>query len=62
MKSRVAALLNYPIDKMWIGTFHSISVKILRSYSKLVGLKSNFVIIDSDDQIKLIKQIVKEKI
>ena len=61
MKSRVATLLNYPIDKMWIGTFHSISVKILRSYSKLVGLKSNFVIIDSDDQIKLVKQICERE-
>ena len=61
MKNRVAALLNYPIDKMWIGTFHSISVKILRSYSKLVGLKSNFIIIDSDDQLKLIKQICERE-
>ena len=63
MKNRVTSLLNYPIDKMWIGTFHSLSVKILRFYPEIVGLKSNFVIIDSDDQLKLIKQICeREKI
>ena len=63
MKIRVSSLLNYPIDKMWLGTFHSLSAKILRSNAQLVGLKSNFVIIDSDDQIKLIKQICeREKI
>ena len=57
MKSRVTSLLNYPIDKMWLGTFHSLSAKILRSHYDLVGLKSNFIIIDTDDQLKLIKQI-----
>ena len=63
MKIRVSSLLNYPIDKMWLGTFHSLSAKILRSNAQLVGLKSNFVIIDTDDQIKLIKQICeREKI
>ena len=61
MKSRVTRLLNYPVDKMWSGTFHSISVRILRIYSDLVGLKSNFVIIDSDDQRKLIKQICERE-
>ena len=61
MKNRVANLLSYPVDKMWIGTFHSISVKILRSNFNLVGLKSNFVIIDSDDQLKLIKQICERE-
>ena len=57
MKNRVSALLNYPIDKMWLGTFHALSAKILRKHAELVGLTSNFVIIDSDDQIKLIKKI-----
>ena len=61
MKSRVANLLNYPIDKMWLGTFHSLSAKILRKHADLVGLKSNFVIIDSDDQLKLIKQICERE-
>ena len=61
MKSRVSSLLNYPIDKMWLGTFHSLSAKILRMHSELVGLKSNFIIIDTDDQIKLIKQICERE-
>ena len=61
MKKRVSSLLNYPIDKMWLGTFHSLSAKILRVNAELVGLKSNFVIIDSDDQIKLIKQICERE-
>ena len=61
MKSRVSKLLNYPIDRMWIGTFHSISVKILRNHPELVGLKSNFMIIDSEDQLKLIKQICERE-
>ena len=61
MKSRVSNLLNYPIDKMWIGTFHSMSAKILRSNPDIVGLKSNFVIVDSDDQLKLIKQICERE-
>jgi len=61
MKIRVSNLLNYPIDKMWLGTFHSLSAKILRAHAELVGLKSNFIIIDSDDQLKLIKQICEHK-
>ena len=61
MKIRVSKLLNYPIDKMWLGTFHSLSAKILRAHAELVGLKSNFIIIDSDDQLKLIKQICEHK-
>ena len=61
MKIRVSNLLNYPIDKMWLGTFHSLSAKILRAHAELVGLKSNFIIIDSDDQLKLIKQICEQK-
>ena len=63
MKSRVSNMLNFPIDKMWIGTFHSLSLKILKSHYEKVGLKKNFIIIDADDQIKLIKKICEiEKI
>ena len=61
MKSRVSSLLNQPIDKMWIGTFHSLSAKILRSHCNLVQLKNNFIIIDKDDQLKLIKQICERE-
>ena len=50
-------MLNFPIDKMWLGTFHSLCARILRFHYEDVGLKSNFIIIDSDDQLKLLKQI-----
>ena len=63
MKSRVSNMLNFPIDRMWIGTFHSLSLKILRKHFEKVGLKKNFLIIDTDDQLKLIKNICEaEKI
>jgi len=61
MKLRVSRLLNQPIDKMWLGTFHSLSAKILRSHYNLVGLRNNFIIIDKDDQLKLIKQICESE-
>ncbi len=61
MKSRVANMLKFPIEKMWIGTFHSLSLKILRKNFEKVGLKKNFVIIDTDDQIKLIKKICDQE-
>ena len=41
----------------WLGTFHSIGAKILRRHAELVGLKSNFTILDTDDQIRLMKQV-----
>ncbi len=61
MKNRVSSLLKRSVDKMWIGTFHSLSAKILRTNCKSIGLKSNFIIIDSDDQLKLIKQICERE-
>ena len=61
MKNRVSSLLKRSVDKMWIGTFHSLSAKILRAHCKSIGLKSNFIIIDSDDQLKLIKQICERE-
>ncbi len=61
MKTRVSNMLNFPIDRMWIGTFHSLSLKILRKNYEKVNLKKNFVIIDTDDQIKLIKKICDQE-
>ena len=61
MKSRVSKMLNFPIDRMWLGTFHSLSLKILRMHYVKVGLKKNFIIIDTDDQIKLIKKICDQE-
>ena len=61
MKKRVSDMLNFPIDRMWLGTFHSLSLKILRIHYRLCGLKSNFIIIDTEDQLKLIKQICERE-
>jgi DNA helicase-2/ATP-dependent DNA helicase PcrA len=60
MKNRLAAPpFNLPEPLRWMGTFHSISVKILRRHAELVGLKSNFTILDTDDQLRLLKQLVQ---
>lgn len=58
MRDRIAQLLQRPIDGMWVGTFHSIAVRILRRHAELIGLRSNFTILDTDDQIRLIKQLL----
>ena len=60
MKERVAMLAGAAAEGMpWLGTFHSISTKILRRHAELVGLKSNFTILDTDDQIRLLKQVLQ---
>jgi DNA helicase II / ATP-dependent DNA helicase PcrA len=60
MKSRVGQLVGGVIEGMpWLGTFHSLSVRILRRHAELVGLKSTFTILDTDDQIRLLRQIVQ---
>ncbi len=59
MQERVARVLGRPVEGMWIGTFHSICVKILRRHAELVGLQSNFTILDTDDQIRLLKQLTQ---
>ena len=59
MKDRVARLLGERAEGMaWMGTFHSLSVKILRKHAELVGLKSSFTILDTDDQQRLMKQLI----
>ena len=59
MKLRVSRLLGDTAEGMaWMGTFHSLSAKILRRHAELVGLKSNFTILDTDDQIRLLKQLI----
>jgi len=60
MKNRVGVMLGNVGDGLpWLGTFHSLCVKILRRHSELVGLKSNFTILDTDDQLRLLKQLLK---
>jgi len=58
MRERVAAILGFVSDNWWIGTFHALAARILRSHAELVGLKPNFSILDFDDQIRLMKQII----
>ncbi len=59
MKARVANLLGQTVEGMpWLGTFHSIGVKLLRRHAELVGLKTNFTILDTDDQLRLLKQLI----
>lgn len=59
MKHRIAAMIGESVEGMqWLGTFHSICVKILRRHAELVGLRSNFSILDTDDQIRLLKQLI----
>ncbi|MGV3634475.1 MAG: ATP-dependent helicase, partial [Pseudorhodoplanes sp.] len=60
MKLRIGDMVGQIVEGMpWLGTFHAIGVKILRRHAELVGLKSNFTILDVDDQIRLIKQLLE---
>ncbi|MFC7053753.1 ATP-dependent helicase [Hansschlegelia quercus] len=59
MRERVGKLLGQAAEGMqWLGTFHSIGTRILRRHAELAGLHSNFTILDTDDQIRLIKQVL----
>jgi len=59
MKERVGRLLGQAAEGMpWLGTFHSIAARMLRRHAELVGLESNFTILDTDDQLRLIKQLI----
>ncbi len=59
MRERVGQLIGPAVEGMpWLGTFHSIAAKMLRRHAELVGLQSNFTIIDTDDQLRLMKQLI----
>jgi DNA helicase II / ATP-dependent DNA helicase PcrA len=59
MKHRVGEIVGHVVEGMpWLGTFHSIGVKILRRHAELVGLKPDFTILDVDDQVRLMKQLL----
>ena len=59
MRERVSLFTGIAQGMPWLGTFHSICVKILRMHAELVGLRPNFTILDSDDQLRLLKQVVQ---
>ncbi|MGI8943016.1 MAG: ATP-dependent helicase [Qipengyuania sp.] len=61
MRHRVGGHIGEAVEGMpWLGTFHSIGAKMLRRHAELVGLKSNYTIIDTDDQLRLLKQLIRE--
>lgn len=60
MRSRIAELVGEAVEDMWVGTFHSICARILRIDGEAIGLVPNFVILDEDDQLTLIKEIVSQ--
>lgn len=60
MKQRIGHLVGEAVEGMpWLGTFHSIGVKMLRRHAELAGLRSDFTILDTDDVIRLIKQLIQ---
>jgi len=59
MRERVATLIGPVAESIWLGTFHAIAVRILRNHAEAVGLKSGFTILDSDDQLRLLKQVME---
>ena len=60
MKERVGRIIGEAVEGMpWLGTFHAIGAKMLRRHAELVGLQSNFTILDTDDQIRLLKQVIQ---
>ncbi|EYD75263.1 ATP-dependent DNA helicase UvrD/PcrA [Rubellimicrobium mesophilum DSM 19309] len=59
MRNRVGSMVGEAVEGMpWLGTFHAICVKLLRRHAELVGLRSNFTILDDDDQVRLLKQLI----
>ncbi|MBM3596016.1 MAG: DNA helicase II, partial [Alphaproteobacteria bacterium] len=59
MRERVGKLIGPAVEGMpWLGTFHSIGAKMLRRHAELVGVQSNYTIIDTDDQLRLLKQLI----
>src|SRR4249919_1270936 len=60
MKARVGHMVGEVVEGMpWLGTFHSIGARILRRHAELVGLKPDFTILDTDDQVRLLKQLIE---
>jgi len=62
MRERIGAMVGEAVEGMpWLGTFHSIGAKILRRHAEVIGLQSNFTIIDTDDQLRLLKQLIQSE-
>ena len=59
MRERVATLVGPVAEAVWLGTFHALCVRMLRRHGELIGLRSSFTILDSDDQLRLLKQVME---
>ncbi|MCQ9155063.1 ATP-dependent helicase [Acidomonas methanolica] len=59
MRQRIGALLGEPVEGLWLGTFHALCARMLRRHAEYVGLTSAFTILDTDDQLRLIKQVME---
>ncbi len=59
MRQRIEALLNIPVAHLWVGTFHGLAHRILRRHWREAGLPQSFQIIDADDQLRIIKRLLK---
>src|SRR5216684_5315967 len=59
MRERLEAMIGPAADGVWLGTFHAIASRILRRHAEAIGLKSTFTILDTDDQIRLLKQLLQ---
>jgi len=59
MRERVGAILGRPAEGLWLGTFHALCTRMLRRHAAQVGLSANFTILDTDDQLRLLKQVME---
>ena len=59
MRERVGAILGRPVEGLWLGTFHALCARMLRRHAEQVGLTPNFTILDTDDQLRLLKQVME---
>ncbi len=59
MRERVSAILGQPAEGLWLGTFHALCARMLRRHAELVRLTSGFTILDTDDQMRLLKQVME---
>ena len=59
MRERVTSIIGPMAEQVWLGTFHALCAKIIRRHAELLGLQTNFTILDADDQIRLIKQLMQ---
>ena len=59
MRERIGAILGRPVEGLWLGTFHALCARMLRRHAEQVGLTSSFTILDTDDQLRLLKQVME---